>query len=134
MVDQFTGAGRGVIFKILHNPVRYIGDEKGRVVQAECIRMELGEPDASGRRRPVPIEGSEFIIDVDTVIVAIGNGPNPLVPATTAGLKVDPRRGTIKTDLNTMRTSKKGVFAGGDIAIGAAIIAVVIMLFQRRTT
>jgi glutamate synthase (NADPH/NADH) small chain len=112
----------GVIFKILHNPVRYIGNEKGRVVQAECIRMELGEPDASGRRRPVPIEGSEFIIDVDTVIVAIGNGPNPLVPATTAGLKVDPRRGTIKTDLNTMRTSKEGVFAGGDIAIGAATV------------
>jgi glutamate synthase (NADPH/NADH) small chain len=112
----------GVIFKILHNPVRYVGDEKGRVVQAECIRMELGEPDASGRRRPVPIEGSEFTIDVDTVIVAIGNGPNPLVPATTKGLDVDPRRGTIKTNLNTMRTSKKGVFAGGDIAIGAATV------------
>jgi glutamate synthase (NADPH/NADH) small chain len=84
--------------------------------------MQLGEPDASGRRRPVPIEGSEFFIDVDTVIVAIGNGPNPLVPATTAGLEVDPRRGTIKTNLNTMRTSKKGVFAGGDIAIGAATV------------
>ncbi len=112
----------GVILKILHNPVRYIGDEKGRVIQAECIRMELGEPDASGRRRPVPLEGSEFVIDVDTVVVAIGNGPNPLVPATTKGLDVDPRRGTIKTNLNTMHTSKKGVFAGGDIAIGAATV------------
>lgn len=112
----------GVIFKFLHNPIRYIGDEQGRVVQAECLRMELGEPDASGRRRPVPIEGSEFKIDVDTVIVAIGNGPNPLVPQTTKDLEIDPRRGTVKTNLNTMRTSKPGVFAGGDIAIGAATV------------
>jgi glutamate synthase (NADPH/NADH) small chain len=84
--------------------------------------MELGEPDASGRRRPVPIEGSEYTIDVDTVVVAIGNGPNPLVPKTTKGLEVDPRRGTIKTNLETMRTSRRGVFAGGDIAVGAATV------------
>jgi glutamate synthase (NADPH) small chain len=112
----------GVDFRLLHNPIRYIGDDAGRLVQMECIRMELGEPDASGRRRPVPIEGSEFILDVDTVVVAIGNGPNPLVPQTTSGLDVDPRRGTIKTNLDTMRTSKLGVFAGGDIAIGAATV------------
>jgi glutamate synthase (NADPH) small chain len=112
----------GVILKILHNPIRYIGDDQGRIRQMECIRMELGEPDASGRRRPIPIEGSEFKLDVDTVVVAIGNGPNPLVPQTTTGLDVDPRRGTIVTNLNTMRTSKKGVFAGGDIAIGAATV------------
>jgi glutamate synthase (NADPH/NADH) small chain len=112
----------GVIFKLLHNPIRYIGDEQGRVRQVECIRMELGEPDASGRRRPVPIPDSEFLIDVDTVIVAIGNGPNPLVPRTTSGLEVDPRHGTVKTNLDTMRTSKRGVFAGGDIAIGAATV------------
>ncbi len=112
----------GIIFKLLHNPIRYIGDQQGRVVAAECLRMELGEPDASGRRRPIPIEGSEFTIDVDTVVVAIGNGPNPLVPRTTPGLAVDPRRGTIKTNLDTMRTSKKGIFAGGDIAIGAATV------------
>jgi glutamate synthase (NADPH/NADH) small chain len=112
----------GVIFKLLHNPIRYLADDRGRVVKMECIRMELGEPDASGRRRPVPIEGSEFIIDVDTVVVAIGNGPNPLVPRTTEGLDVDPRRGTIQTSLHTMRTSKPGVFAGGDIAIGAATV------------
>ena len=112
----------GIIFKLLHNPVRYIGDECGRVCQVECIRMELGEPDASGRRRPVPVEGSQFTIDVDTVVVAIGNGPNPLVPKTTAGLEVDARHGTIKTNLETMRTSKRGVFAGGDIAIGAATV------------
>jgi glutamate synthase (NADPH/NADH) small chain len=112
----------GVIFKLLHAPIRYIGDEQGRVRQVECIRMELGEPDASGRRRPVPISDSEFLIDVDTVIVAIGNGPNPLVPRTTSGLDVDPRHGTVKTNLDTMRTSKVGVFAGGDIAIGAATV------------
>ena len=111
----------GIIFKLLHNPVRYIGDDSGRVIAAECLRMELGEPDASGRRRPVPIEGSEFEIPLDTVVVAIGNGPNPLVPRTTTGLDVS-RWGTIETNLNTMRTSKKGVFAGGDIAIGAATV------------
>ena len=112
----------GVIFKLLHNPVRYLGDESGRVSRIQCIRMKLGEPDASGRRRPISIQGSEFIIDVDTVVVAIGNGPNPLVPRTTEGLEVDPRRGTIKTNLETMRTSRRGVFAGGDIAIGAATV------------
>lgn len=112
----------GIIFKLLHNPVRYLGDESGRVCQVECIRMELGEPDASGRRRPVPVEGSQFTIDVDTVVVAIGNGPNPLVPKTTAGLEVDARHGTVKTNLETMRTSRRGVFAGGDIAIGAATV------------
>ena len=112
----------GITFKLLHNPVQYLGDEKGRVCKVECLRMELGEPDASGRRRPVPIEGSEFTLDVDTVIVAIGNGPNPLVPSTVEGLKLDDRRGTIQTNLKTMRTSRKGVFAGGDIAIGAATV------------
>lgn len=112
----------GVIIKILHNPVRYLGDEKGRVKQIECIRMELGEPDASGRRRPVPVPGSEFLIDVDTVVVAIGNGPNPLVPRTTSGLEVDSKRGTIKVNPNTLRTSRVGVFAGGDIAVGAATV------------
>jgi glutamate synthase (NADPH/NADH) small chain len=112
----------GVIFKLLHNPTRYLGDEQGRVRHVECVRMELGEPDASGRRRPVTIPGSEFLIDVDTVIVAIGNGPNPLVPRTTSGLEVDPKHGTVKTNMKTMRTSKVGVFAGGDIAIGAATV------------
>jgi glutamate synthase (NADPH/NADH) small chain len=112
----------GVIFKLLHNPTRYIGDDRGRITEMECIRMELGEPDASGRRRPVPIEGSEFKLEVDTVVVAIGNGPNPLVPETTEGLEVDPRRDTVKTNLDTMRTSIEGVFAGGDIAIGAATV------------
>jgi len=92
------------------------------VRQAECIRMELGEPDASGRRRPVVIEGSEFLIDVDTVVVAIGNSPNPLIPRTTPGLNVNARKGTVETNLKTMRTSKPGVFAGGDLSIGAATV------------
>ncbi len=111
----------GVIMKLLHNPVRYLGDEQGRVKAAECLRMELGEPDASGRRRPIPVEGSEFTIPLDTVVVAIGNGANPLVPRTTPGLETT-RWGTIETNLDTMRTSKEGVFAGGDIAIGAATV------------
>ena len=112
----------GIEMTILHNPVEYKGDEYGRVNAARCLKMELGEPDASGRRRPVPIEGSEFDLEVDTVVVAIGNGPNPLVPRTTKGLAVDERRGTITTNMDTMRTSREGVFAGGDIAIGAATV------------
>jgi glutamate synthase (NADPH/NADH) small chain len=112
----------GVIFKLLNTPTQFIGDADGRVCQVECLRMELGEPDASGRRRPVPVPGSEYRIEVDTVVVAIGNSPNPLVPRTTPGLETDPRHGTIKTNMNTMRTSKVGLFAGGDAAIGAATV------------
>ena len=83
--------------------------------------MELGEPDASGRRRPIPIEGSEFIMDCDLVVVAIGNSPNPLVPGTTPGLETT-RWGTLVTDTETGKTTKKGVFAGGDIVRGAATV------------
>jgi len=111
----------GVIFKLLHNPVRYSGDENGRVKEVECIRMELGEPDESGRRRPVPIKGSEFTIDVDTVVVAIGNSPNPLIPRTTPDIKVG-SHGNIEADTETGKTSKKGVFAAGDIVLGAATV------------
>jgi len=111
----------GVIFKLLHNPVRYIGDENGRVKQVECIRMELGEPDESGRRRPIPIKGSEYKIDVDTVIVAIGNAPNPLIPRTTSDIKIG-AHGNIEADIETGKTSKKGVFAAGDIVLGAATV------------
>lgn len=111
----------GIEFLFLTNPVRYLTDEKGWVKEIECLRMELGEPDASGRRRPVPVPGSEFRIPVDTVVVAIGNGPNPLIPQTTPGLEIS-KRGTIVADPKTGRTSKKGVFAGGDIVIGAATV------------
>jgi len=111
----------GVIFNFLTNPVAYHADDDGWVKEVECIRMELGEPDSSGRRRPVPIEDSNFRIQVDTVIVAIGNSPNPLVPSTTPGLETG-KYGNIVADETTGRTSKKGVFAGGDIVTGAATV------------
>jgi len=111
----------GLQFEFLTNPVRYIANEDGWVTELECLRMELGEPDASGRRRPIPIKGSEFRIPVDTVVVAIGNSPNPLIPQTTPGLEVS-KRDTIVADPETGRTSKHGVFAGGDIVTGAATV------------
>jgi len=111
----------GVQLMILRNPVRILGDEQGRVKAVECIKMELGEPDASGRRRPVPIEGSEFIIECDTVIPALGNRPNPLIPMTTPNLKTT-RWGTLEADPDTLETTMKGVFAGGDIVTGAATV------------
>jgi len=111
----------GVDFRLLTNPVRFIGDERGRVQQMELLRMELGEPDASGRRRPVPIEGSNYVIDVDSVIVAIGNGPNPLVPQTTPDITTR-KGGNIVVDEKTLMTSKEAVFAGGDIVLGAATV------------
>ncbi len=111
----------GVQFRLLQNPVEVIGDEKGHVIGMKCIKMELGEPDDSGRRRPVPIKGSEFILDVDSVIVAIGNSPNPIIPQTTPGLDVSPW-GTIVIDEDTGMSSVPGVFAGGDIVTGAATV------------
>jgi len=111
----------GIEFNLLTNPLRYIGDENGWVKEVECIRMELGEPDDSGRRRPVPMEGSEFKIEVDVVVVAIGNSPNPLIPDTTPNLKTQ-RWGNIEADEETGETSREGVFAGGDIVTGAATV------------
>lgn len=111
----------GVKMMLLNNPIRIIGDERHRVIGMECIRMELGEPDASGRRRPIPVKGSEFTLDVDTVIIAIGNKPNPLIPQTMPGLETT-RHGTIVVDENTMATTVPGVFAGGDIVSGAATV------------
>ena len=111
----------GVKLKLLNNPIRIIGDDRHRVVAMECIRMELGEPDDSGRRRPVPMEGSEFTMELDTVIVAIGNKPNPLIPQTMPELEMT-KWGTIVVDEKTMQTSVPGVFAGGDIVSGAATV------------
>lgn len=111
----------GVIFHYLTLPLRTIGDEKGWVKGVECQRMELGEPDASGRRRPVPVEGSEFVLPFDCVIHAIGNSPNPLIPATTTGIEMG-RHGNIVIDPETGKTSKERVWAGGDIATGAATV------------
>ena len=119
----------GVEFMLLHNPIEIIGydnpddprDQKnGFVTGIRCIKMELGEPDESGRRRPIAIEGSEFVIDVDTVIMAIGTSPNPMIKSTTAGLEVN-KRGGIVIDDNGM-TSVKGLFAGGDAVTGAATV------------
>lgn len=111
----------GVQFHFLTTPIKYLGDSGGWVNSMECLRMELGEPDASGRRRPVPVEGSNFIFEVDTVVVAIGNSPNPLVPKTTSGLETN-KWGNIIADAETGQTSRKGVFAGGDIVTGGATV------------
>lgn len=111
----------GVIFKLLTSPIEFHGDDQGRVVGMTCVRFELGEPDASGRRSPVRIPGSEFYMEIDTVVMAIGQGPNPLVLRTTPGLELN-RRGNIVADEETGATSKPGVFAGGDIVTGAATV------------
>jgi glutamate synthase (NADPH/NADH) small chain len=111
----------GLVCKFLAAPLKFIGDEKGWVKAMECQAMELGPPDASGRRRPIPIKGSEFTMEVDTVIIAIGQTPNPIIQRTTDGLVADPRRGTITVDENG-KTSLDGVYAGGDVATGAATV------------
>lgn len=111
----------GIEFKLLNNPVAILGDEKGYVKAIRCIKMELGEPDASGRRRPVEISNLEFDIDVDTVVIAIGQGPNPLIQSTTPDMQTN-KRGNIIADEETGKTTKEGVFAGGDIVTGAAIV------------
>jgi glutamate synthase (NADPH) small chain len=111
----------GVEFHLLTAPIRFIGDEQGKVKAMECIQMELGEPDASGRRRPVPKEGSNYIMEVDLVVVAIGNSSNPLIQATTPGLSTN-KWGNITVNEETMQTSRKGVYAGGDIVTGGATV------------
>ena len=112
----------GVLIHTLTHPVAFLGDERGWLKAARCIRMELGEPDDSGRRRPVPVAGSEFEIPLDVAIVAVGTGPNPLVQSTTPDLATN-RKGYIAVgDPETLRSSKRGVFAGGDIVTGAATV------------
>jgi glutamate synthase (NADPH/NADH) small chain len=111
----------GVEFHLLTTPTRFFGDDNGWVTGMECIRMELGEPDESGRRRPIPIQGSEFSMDCDLVVVAIGAGANPLLPNTTPGLELN-KRGYIVADPETGKTTKKGVWAGGDIVTGSATV------------
>ena len=111
----------GIIFKFLTNPVRFLGNGRGWVSAMECIEMELGEPDSSGRRRPIPKEGSEFVMDIDTVVVALGTTPNPLVPSTTEGLETT-RWGTVVVDEKTGQTTKPQVWAGGDLTTGAATV------------
>ena len=110
----------GIVFEMLTNPIRILGDDDGWVKGMECLRMELGEPDDSGRRRPVPIEGSNFVIDADVVVVAVGASANPLLSGATPDLKLN-RWGYIEVDDN-LQTSKPGVFAGGDIVRGSATV------------
>ena len=111
----------GIIFDLLTNPVEIIADEKGWVTGMKCIKMELGEPDASGRRRPVEVEGSEFVIDVDTVIMSLGTSPNPLISSTTEGLEVNKWQCIVAEEENG-KTTKEGVYAGGDAVTGAATV------------
>lgn len=111
----------GIIFKLLTNPVKIIGTDDGWVKGIECIEMELGDPDASGRRKPVPKKGSEHIVEVDTVVIAIGQSPNPLISSTTPGLDTQKWGGIIANE-ETGATSKIGVFAGGDAVTGAATV------------
>ena len=110
----------GIIFRLLTNPVEVIGND-GRVSAVKCIRMELGEPDESGRRRPVPVPNSEFVIDIDVIVMAIGQGPNPMLTTSTPGLELN-KNGYIVVDEEMQETSIKGVFAGGDIVTGAATV------------
>ena len=110
----------GIEFMLLNNPVKINGDEKGNVKSIECIKMELGEPDASGRRRPIPVEGSNFELPVDTVIMSLGTSPNPLIRTTTEGLEAN-KHGCLIADDN-MATTREGVYAGGDAVTGAATV------------
>ncbi len=110
----------GIIFKLLNNPVKILGNENGHVCGMECVEMELGEPDASGRRRPTPKEGSNFVLDVDTVIMALGTSPNPLIRTTTHGIEAN-KHGCLVVD-ETMKTTRDGVYAGGDAVTGAATV------------
>ncbi|MDE7019689.1 MAG: NADPH-dependent glutamate synthase, partial [Lachnospiraceae bacterium] len=111
----------GIIFDLLTNPVEIIADENGWVCGMKCIKMELGEPDASGRRRPVEIPGSEFVMDVDTVIMSLGTSPNPLISATTEGLEVNKWKCIVADEVHG-KTTKEGVYAGGDAVTGAATV------------
>lgn len=111
----------GILFDLLTNPVEILSDENGWVKGIRVIRMELGEPDESGRRRPVEVPGSEYEIECDTVIMALGTSPNPLISSTTKGLEINKRR-CIVADEENGKTSREGVFAGGDAVTGAATV------------
>ena len=111
----------GVVFKYLTNPIWFFSNDRGEVEAMECIKMELGEPDASGRRRPLPKAGSEFTMKVDTVVVALGTTPNPLIASTTEGLKTT-SHGTVVADEASGKTVKEKVWAGGDVVTGAATV------------
>lgn len=111
----------GIEFLLLQNPVEFQGDDRHWLTGVKCVKMELGEPDDSGRRRPVAIEGSEYVLPIDMAVISIGNGSNPLIKQTTPDIEVS-KRETIVVDVNTMATSKENVYAGGDIVTGGATV------------
>jgi glutamate synthase (NADPH/NADH) small chain len=111
----------GIAFHMLAAPVEFLSDGHGWLKGARCVRMELGEPDASGRRRPLPLAGSDFELPLDVAVIAVGTGANPVIQSTTPGLRTN-RWGYIEADAATQRTSRKGVFAGGDIVTGSATV------------
>jgi len=111
----------GIEFMLLTNPIRFIGNDRGFLEKVECIKQRLSEPDESGRRRPVPIEGSNFIIEIDTAVIAIASHQNPIIQQTTQGLETT-RHGTIVVNEETMQTTLPGVYAGGDVVSGAATV------------
>ena len=111
----------GIEFHLLENPVQILNDGNGQVCGIECLKMELGEPDASGRRSPIPIEGSNYGLDVDTVIMSLGTSPNPLSRSTTKGLETN-RKGCLVVNEETNQTTREGVYAGGDAVTGAATV------------
>ncbi len=115
------GEEEGVEFYLLTNPVKFIGDQNGRITAMECLKMELGEPDESGRKRPVPMEGSNFELETDLVVIAVGAGANPLITSTTPGLQVN-EWGYIAAEVETGKTRKPRVWAGGDIVSGQATV------------
>jgi glutamate synthase (NADPH/NADH) small chain len=123
----------GIDFQVLTAPVEFLSDDKGWLRAARCVRMELGEPDASGRRRPVPIAGSEFELPLSVAIMAIGTSANPIVQSTTPGLETN-RRGYISANAETQRTSRTGVFAGGDIVTGSATVILAMGAGRRAAT
>jgi glutamate synthase (NADPH) small chain len=131
--DYRRAIEEGAIFDWLTLPKRFLGDDAGWVRAVECIRTELGEPDESARRRPIAVEGSEFVIECDLVVIALGTRPNPLVPQATAGLDVD-GQGCIVADPRTGATSREGVFAGGDITTGAATVILAMGAGRRAAT
>ena len=111
----------GIEFRMLANPVEFLGDEKGWLTGARCVSMELGEPDDDGRRRPVAVPGSDFVLPAHVAIIGVGTTANPLIQSTTPDLETN-KRNYIVADRETMRTSKRGVFAGGDIVTGGATV------------
>jgi glutamate synthase (NADPH/NADH) small chain len=111
----------GIVLKMLTNPTRFYGNDKGQVMAMECVEMELGEPDNSGRHRPMVKKGSEFTLEMDTAVIAVGTVPNPLIPSTTSGLEIT-SKGIVVADPVSGQTTKKNVWAGGDVTTGAATV------------